>query len=114
MGRPTGRARVDRSNPQAFAVCDRCGRWYNHIELQWQFDYRGKNLANLRILVCDNCLDVPQQQLRPKILTPDPVAIPNPRLEQFYIDESNFLVTDVDEFPFVTEDGERFLTMEGP
>lgn len=110
----TGRAKVNPSSPSAFAVCDRCSRWYNHVDLQWQFDYRGKALANLRILVCDRCLDVPQQQLRPKILTADPIAIPNPRLEQFYIDESNFLTTETTFFAFVTEGGASYLTMEGP
>ena len=88
MSRPHGRrALVDPENPRAFGVCDRCGQWVNHINLQWQFDWRGNNLANLRILVCDTCLDVPQDQLRPIVIGPDPLPIKNARPEQFYIDE---------------------------
>ena len=60
----SGRARTSASNPQAFAVCDRCGIWYNHVDLQWQYDWAGSSLINKRLLVCGRCLDVPQQQLR--------------------------------------------------
>src|SRR5580693_3923349 len=59
-----GRARANPSSPRAFAVCDRCGIWYNHVDLQWQFDWRGASLMNLRLLVCRPCYDDPQQQLR--------------------------------------------------
>lgn len=86
--RPHGRARVNPSNPKAFAICDRCAFTYNHVDLRWQYDYRGTRLANLRILVCDRCEDVPQPQLRPKILSPDPVPIKNPRVENYAIDEA--------------------------
>ncbi len=79
--RPHGHARVDSNSPRAFAVCDRCGFWYNHNNLQWQLDYRGSKLANLRILVCDKCLDDPQPQLKPRIIGPDPIPIINPRPE---------------------------------
>jgi hypothetical protein len=82
-----GRARISPSNPQAAAVCDRCGLTYNHVDLQFQWDYRGPNLANLRILVCDTCLDVPQPQLKPRIIPPDPRPIQNPRFEPYAIDE---------------------------
>ena len=33
-----GRARTDASNPQAHAICDRCGFRYNHVDLRWQFE----------------------------------------------------------------------------
>ena len=56
---------------------------YNHDQLQWQFDYRGPNLQNLRILVCPSCLDVPQQQLRTILIPPDPIPIENPRPGEF-------------------------------
>jgi len=107
-----GRARVDTNAPQAFAVCDRCGIWYNHARLHWQFQYAGPNLQNLRILVCDRCLDVPQPQLKPRILPPDPMPVLNARPEAFSIDESNWLVTESGFF-LITEDGNRLVT-EGP
>lgn len=81
--RGTGHARVNPQHPQAQAVCDRCGGWYNHCDLSWQFDYRGNALANLRILVCNRCMDKPQEQNRPVILGPDPIPIKDARLEQY-------------------------------
>ena len=77
-----GRARVDPQAPQAFAVCDRCGFRRNHVDLTWQYQYRGNALTNIRVLVCvDKCLDVPHQFARPVILPPDPVPISDPRPE---------------------------------
>lgn len=88
-GSLSGRAKTDATNPQAFAVCDRCARWYNHVNLRWQYDYRGRTLANLRILVCDDCYDTPQDQLKPRIIPPDPVSIENARVEYFQNYETN-------------------------
>lgn len=79
--RGTGHARVDVNHPEAFACCDRCGGWYNRSDLDWQFDYRGNALANLRILVCQKCMDVPNEQLRPVIIGPDPIPVKDPRPE---------------------------------
>lgn len=87
----SGRARTSPSNPQAFAVCDRCGIWVNFIDLQWQFDWRGAALQNLRILVCRDCLDVPQSQLRSIVLPADPVPIINARVEPFFADEMTYM-----------------------
>jgi hypothetical protein len=81
--RPHGRASVSSSNPRAFAICDRCGFLYNHIRLQWQFDYAGAGLINKRILVCNSCNDVPQAQLRAIVLPADPVPIQNPRVQDY-------------------------------
>ncbi len=85
-----GRARVDPSNPQALAVCDRCGIWYNRVDLQWQFDWRGPVLQNLRFLVCPSCYDTPQENVRAIVLPADPVPITQPRVESFVADETNF------------------------
>lgn len=74
-----GRAYVDARNPAAFGCCDRCGFRYNLIALSWQFDWRGAQLQNLRILVCDRCLDKPQEQLRSYSPPPDPLPVMNPR-----------------------------------
>ncbi len=85
---PTGRAFVDSSSPRAFAVCDRCGRWYNHRDLQWQYEWAGLQLINIGSLVCEPCLDIPQIQLKIIILPADPPPILNARVEPFLIDEA--------------------------
>lgn len=77
------RAATSRRYPRAHAICDRCGFEFNHDELQWQFQWAGPRLQNLRILVCRTCLDVPQEQLRTIVLPPDPVPIQNPRPEDY-------------------------------
>ena len=88
-GSISGRAITNPDAPRAFAVCDRCGLWYNHNKLQWNFDYRGRMLQNTRILVCETCLDTPQPQLKPRILPPDPMPIKDARIEPFCYDEEN-------------------------
>jgi len=82
-----GRARVSAKKPQAQAVCDRCGIWYNYVDLQWQYDWRGTSLQNIRLLVCRTCLDTPQEQLRAILLPADPVPITYPRPENFNFEE---------------------------
>lgn len=89
----SGRASTNASNPQAHAICDRCGFRYNHVNLKWQFDWRGTSLQNIRMLVCNTCYDEPQEQLRAIIVPADPVPILNPRLQDFAVAESNTRVT---------------------
>ncbi len=84
----SGRARTSVSRPRAFAVCDRCGIWYNHAALSFQWQWQGTSLTNLRLLVCRHCLDVPQQQLRAIVIPADPVPIQQPRTEPFESDEA--------------------------
>lgn len=79
-----GRASISSQNPRAAGQCDRCGFIYNHHKLQWQFDYAGASLINKRILVCNECLDTPQDQLRAIVLPADPVPIQNPRTQDYY------------------------------
>jgi len=86
----SGRARVSSRNPQAFGVCDRCAMWYNHSDLQWQYDWAGASLINKRILVCDTCYDSPQQQLRAIALPADPVPVINPRTEPYLWDNTDY------------------------
>lgn len=88
-----GRASVSTTNPRAFGICDRCGFLYNHHELQWQFDYRGAALINIRLLVCEACLDVPQNQLRNIIVPADPTPIMNARVQDYVTAETNTRVT---------------------
>lgn len=84
-----GRARTSSSNPQAHAICDRCGFRYNHVNLRWQYDWRGASMQNLRLLVCDDCYDVPQEQLRAIVVPADPTPIVNARVQDFVAAETN-------------------------
>ena len=95
-----GRARVSSKNPQALAVCDRCGMWYNHVDLAWQFDWGGASLINKRILVCNPCNDIPQNQLRAIVLPADPMPIVNPRTEPYASNETDNVTIDA---PIVTD-----------
>lgn len=80
MGFPqSSRAYADISKPLPWAVCDRCGFRYMHYNLNWQYDWRGNQLQNLRILVDHHCEDVPFEQNRPIIIGPDPVPVRDPR-----------------------------------
>lgn len=88
-----GRARISSRNPQAAAVCDRCGGVYNHVNLNWQYDWAGASIINKRILVCRKCMDNPQQQLRAIVLPADPMPILNPRPEQFERAETDYRLT---------------------
>ena len=84
-----GRAKTNARNPQAHAICDRCGFRYNLVDLRWQFDWRGASLANLRILVCGPCYDEPQEQLRAIVVPADPVPVMNPRTQDWVVAETN-------------------------
>ena len=85
----SGRAHTNPSNPQAFAICDRCNFTYNHVNLRWQFDWRGTSLQNIRLLVCDTCYDTPQDQLRAIVVPADPVPIQNPRTFNYAVAETS-------------------------
>ena len=88
-----GRARTDARNPQAHAICDRCGFRYNHVALRWQYDWRGASIMNIRLLVCDTCYDMPQEQLRAIVIPADPIPIQNPRTQDFVTAETNTRAT---------------------
>lgn len=88
-----GRARTSAKNPQAHAICDRCGGRLNHVDLSWQFDWAGAGLINKRLLVCGQCTDTPQQQLRSITLPADPPVIMNARPEYFLEAETNYRTT---------------------
>lgn len=91
--RPHGRARVSSRNPRAFAVCDRCNFLVNHINLEWQYDWAGASLINKRILVCDECNDTPQTQLRAIVVPADPTPILNARVQDYQTAETNTRAT---------------------
>lgn len=85
--RPHGRAEVDPSSPRAFAVCDRCGVWYNHCDLSSQWEWAGQTQIDMGILVCYRCLDDLQPQQRTIILPPDPLPVYQARVELSTIDD---------------------------
>lgn len=84
--RQHGNAQISANAPRALGICDRCGFLYNHGDLQWQWDWQqGPRLFNLRILVCRDCLDIPQESGRTIVLPPDPVPINDPRPENYVL-----------------------------
>jgi hypothetical protein len=88
-----GRARISARSPQAAGVCDRCGRVVNHVDLRWQFDWRGASLMNTRVLVCRTCEDKPQEQLRTIVIPADPVPIMNPRVQDYVAASTDYRTT---------------------
>ena len=124
----SGRAKTSSSGPQAHAICDRCGFRYNHVNLQWQYDWRGATIQNVRILVCSDCLDDPQEQQRAIVLPADPVPIMNARVQDFQQAETDYqtitaapIIDPTTGIPIPvnvtlsTEDGQNLLTQQvGP
>jgi hypothetical protein len=90
-----GRARASANRPRAFAVCDRCGIWYNHDTLGFQFEWAGIALVNKRLLVCKTCLDRPHPQLKVVTTGPDPLPILNPRPEHAIEAYTDYRATDL-------------------
>lgn len=102
--RPHSRARISPESPRARGACDRCDRIYNHHDLRWQLQWSGIKLQNLRFLVCSECYDTPNPQLKARILPPDPTPILNARPFN-YPQASNTIL--------VTNDGEDIVTNDG-
>lgn len=91
---PTGRGSVNARNPRSLAVCDRCSFTYNLDQLTWQYQWAGVKLQNLRLLVCCECLDKPQPQLKTIVIPPDPMPTLNPRPEQYAVTVPSFVATE--------------------
>lgn len=104
----SGRARISRTNPEARGVCDRCGFMYSLNYLRYQYQWAGTKLQNLRLRVCDTCMDVPQEQLRAIILPPDPVPVMDPRPERYSGEVVSYLQT-VEGPSLLTEDGQAII-----
>ena len=89
-------AEVDPENPQAWGTCARCNFVTNLHKMVWQYDFRGTpSPINTRILTCgrQTCLDVPNPQMSPLILSPDPEPIFNARPYPYALEESSYLIT---------------------
>ena len=73
-------APVSISHPVPWRCCDRCGARWSYPKTGWQFDWRGASLANLRLIVCPRCDDLPQPNGRkPVWLSPEPRPVRDPR-----------------------------------
>jgi len=102
---PTGRARVNPSNPEAAGICDRCGMMFSMRDLVPQYQWQGMQLQNIGILVCTaTCLDTPQIQLKTIILPPDPMPLQVTRPERYGENVPSFMST---------EDGDHLTTTTG-
>lgn len=84
----SGRARTSSSSPQAFAVCQRCGIWYNRIDLKNQMEWRANALLPTWIFVCERCYDTPNETNRVPILPADPMPVVLPFPEDFSVANS--------------------------
>lgn len=102
-------ADVDPDNPDAWATCDRCGLLCNHSKMHWDMQWAGNQIINKRFLVCELCIDIPQEQLRTLILPPDPAPLFNARPEPYTIDETDWRVTQDEEIR-ETQDGDLRVT----
>lgn len=118
-----GRARINASSPESAGQCDRCSAVVSFRDMLWQRDWRGATLQNIRLLVCQRCLDTPQPQLRSITLPPDPTPIINARTVDWSQAESNYqtitqpsTIDPITGIPIpgtttlVTEDGRNLLT----
>lgn len=90
MYRYHGRAQIDPTSPSAMGVCDRCGVLTNLDRLRYQYQFNAVRLYNTRFRVCAKCMDEPQPQLLNKILPPDPVAVRNPRPQNYPFAETGY------------------------
>lgn len=102
------RAYASATRPEAWGQCDRCNRTYLHKNLTFQKKWQGIQLANLFILVCWDCYDKPQENIRTLIIPPDPMPIMNARPEQYDQEVPSFLMTE-ERQALLTENGRAIL-----
>lgn len=75
---------TDPKSPRACGICDYSGLRFNHQDLVRQLEWRGNRLAWTGFYVGRPFQDVPNAQLKPPVLMPDPVPIKDPRLPQYF------------------------------
>jgi hypothetical protein len=69
-------------------------------------------LQNLRLLVCKECLDVPQPQLKSIVIPADPTPVLNPRPEQYAVTVPNDIATETPSFQgqdLTAENGDNLI-----
>lgn len=111
--RPFGRAEVNPSSPRGVGSCDRCGFLYQLNRLQYQHQWAGTDLINLRIRVCPTCMDAPSEFLRTIIIPPDPLPLIDPRPEPYALDEVDYRITEDDSTRVTETDSPRVLESTG-
>ncbi len=78
--RPKGKhVTIDIENPEALGICDYTGFVHLRKDLVKQMQWRGNKLIWTGFLVGKDYLDIPQEQLRPPMLKPDPIPVKLPR-----------------------------------
>ncbi len=75
----SGHAQVDPDNVRPLALCDRCKQVWNHDRLTFQYDFQGRSSVNQGILVCPNCLDIPNPTSKVITIPLDPEPVFNAR-----------------------------------
>ena len=60
-----GRARISSSNPQALAICDRCGLTYNHCDLNFQYDWAGAHWSTSSVWSAIGAMTSPRKTCAP-------------------------------------------------
>lgn len=92
--RQSNYVRVDPSSPSGAGQCDLCGRWFNLRDLRQQSEWAGTHIYIFNSLRCEECLDVPNEQLRTIILPPDPEPLQNSRVPNFAFEEQTVRITE--------------------
>jgi hypothetical protein len=77
--------------------------------LRWQHEFAGTQLINLRLLVCNTCLDIPQPQLKARTVEADPIPVRDPRPQNFYDAEVDYFVTDPGGVTITTDGGSPLI-----
>lgn len=84
--RPKGKyVTIDNQAPNAVGICDYSGFVFNRVDLIKQMEWRGNRLVWTGFYVGRPFVDVPNEQLRPPMMRPDPIPIQQPRLPQGYV-----------------------------
>lgn len=77
---PKGKhVRINPENPTALGICDYTGFIFNRDDLVRQMEWRGNALVWTGYYVGRPYADIPNPQLKPPILPPDPVPVKDPR-----------------------------------
>lgn len=87
----SGRARTSSSRPEAFGVCQRCGIWYNRVDLRNQYAWRGAALLPTWVFVCQRCYDTPNETDRAIVPPADPIPVQLALPEDFDAAEADYM-----------------------